>query len=348
MKESALICLLLCGICIGSVEGFYDPMSVKNSNFDSSPAVCSREQSRRVRHFVESVLITKFQNTFKYDLAELPDSCLLKPERDLYKDQESYKLQTSSSQWDCLYCRKKFKSEFYLDRHLRLYHSDTLANGTSTTGHVCLGDMCPVFGCQMFRKTSKSGNTDLGGFVSSYQLHQKEQANAKKFEEIHVCNADDVAQLKAKCHEIMNTCFQGHSDMLQYAETTVCQVLACENGLLKGSLRDASDELELHSSLWIFQAICLIIGGLFFVVYLCSNGGIPGFRLSKAGSRSGHEDARRSKFQAMHYAPTTSRGVGRSISGSNNGNAGSSSGFFASVVNPVKKEIQQVFKTSKD
>lgn len=347
---TGLLVLLIAVVLFDNAVCIFDSMVTSNDNYDSDSQACSREQSRRVRHFVDTVLMAKFTKSFKYDLEKLPATCLLNPERDLFREQEKHKLQSSTHQWDCLACGKKFKSEFYLDRHMQLHHPEKLRNGTDSNGAVCLGDMCPVFGCQMFRKTSVSAGTDLGGSVNSYRLHQKEQAEMKSFDEVHTCTQEDVATLKQQCHEIMSTCFQDHPDMMKYSEQTVCGLLSCDNGLLKGSLKDASVENdELDSSWWIFQAIFLIVGGLFFAVYMCTNGSIPGFRLTKAASRSGHSESRRSKFQALHYAPTTSKGVGRSLQQQNSTRNGNEVGwFFKSLVNPIKREIQDVFKTSKD
>ena len=63
---------------------------------------------------------------------------------------------------------------------------------------VCLADICPIFGCQIFIKSAKFA--DNGAAVFDMSSGQK----VISFSDVHVCNDDDVKQAKQECREIMN------------------------------------------------------------------------------------------------------------------------------------------------
>ena len=46
--------------------------------------ICSREISRKVRFFIETIVLKKFIQSFDGNLNDLPDSCILKPQFDYY------------------------------------------------------------------------------------------------------------------------------------------------------------------------------------------------------------------------------------------------------------------------
>ena len=85
---------------------------------------CSRTLSRRVRTYLNREVFSLLPETFA--ATSLPESCPLNPRYDIFLDQEIHKHERSRSEWECGYCRKSFKNEFYIDRHMDNKHSDKL------------------------------------------------------------------------------------------------------------------------------------------------------------------------------------------------------------------------------
>jgi hypothetical protein len=114
----AVVVLVVCGlVCAHSGASNAAANSVNNKH------QCSRPLSRKVRNFVEAEIFSKL--TIKPN--ELPNNCQLNPKYDLYLDQERHKVEYSRSEWTCSYCRKSFKNEKYLDRHMDNKHQHRLA-----------------------------------------------------------------------------------------------------------------------------------------------------------------------------------------------------------------------------
>jgi hypothetical protein len=121
--------------------------TVKQHATKSKQESCSREIARKVRSYLQKDVFSKLD----FPATELPDSCQLNPKHDAYLDQEQHKSEVNRNDWTCLYCRKHFKSQFYLDRHMSLKHTDKLASNST----ICLADMCPIFGCHTLERQAK-------------------------------------------------------------------------------------------------------------------------------------------------------------------------------------------------
>lgn len=93
---------------------------------------------------VRSFLVKDVYPRLPFDAALLPDSCQLNPKLDRYRWQEGNKTEVSRGDHKCMLCGKHFRTEFYLDKHMHLAHGSALQGGV---GAVCLGDLCPIFGC---------------------------------------------------------------------------------------------------------------------------------------------------------------------------------------------------------
>lgn len=84
--------------------------------------VCSREDARRIRSFIHNEVLPPLG----LKPADLPISCALHPSLDMYSVHEAHKTSEHRSDWQCLYCRKRFVSEKYLDKHLERFHSNLI------------------------------------------------------------------------------------------------------------------------------------------------------------------------------------------------------------------------------
>ena len=73
-----------------------------------------------------------FVKEAKYNI---PEACRLHPNNDIFREQELKKEHISTSQWQCSYCKKMFRSEKYLDQHLDNRHR-ALLNYVSTSNQV--------------------------------------------------------------------------------------------------------------------------------------------------------------------------------------------------------------------
>jgi hypothetical protein len=97
--------------------------STRNNNNNNDAAHCSRSLSRKIRKFVDHEIFSKLS----IDPLALPDNCQLNPKYDLFRDQESHKVEYTRTEWRCQYCHKQFKNERYLDKHMDHKHEDKLA-----------------------------------------------------------------------------------------------------------------------------------------------------------------------------------------------------------------------------
>lgn len=83
---------------------------------------CSREDARRIRSFLQNEVLPPLG----LKPTDLPNSCALHPSLDMYGTHEAHKTSEHRSDWQCMYCRKRFVSENYLDRHLERFHSNLI------------------------------------------------------------------------------------------------------------------------------------------------------------------------------------------------------------------------------
>lgn len=57
---------------------------------------------------------------------QIPRSCRLHPDNDLYGDQEQHKVHIDVYEWQCGYCKKRFYEEKFLDKHFDNRHHNLL------------------------------------------------------------------------------------------------------------------------------------------------------------------------------------------------------------------------------
>ncbi|CAN0001815.1 unnamed protein product [Scytosiphon promiscuus] len=143
---------------------------------------CSREDSRQAR----KIAVKKIYPLLGADPSSIiPPECPLHPELDMYKHQELNKALVSgrSDTFQCGYCQKQFKTEFYMDRHMDNKHADRLhladpdefggaADADAELSGHCLGDLCPALGCGAYAPDSctRAPHAPLEGSASERWL----------------------------------------------------------------------------------------------------------------------------------------------------------------------------------
>lgn len=123
---------------------------------------CSRERSRAAREIIEKYL-TPFVERERY---EIPRTCKLHPESDLFGDQEKHKVQLDVNEWQCGYCKKSFLSEEFLDKHFDSRHYNLLDFSQSK----CLADLCGALHCDHVVR-SKSPKTKCNPAAAARNRH---------------------------------------------------------------------------------------------------------------------------------------------------------------------------------
>lgn len=97
---------------------------------------CDRTRSKEARFALERLLWEPLRS----HQMQLASDCVLSPENDILRAQETQKHLMHDGLWQCSLCRKIFRTEHYLDKHLARKHSE-LRNSTGTS---CLSDLCGV------------------------------------------------------------------------------------------------------------------------------------------------------------------------------------------------------------
>ena len=193
---------------------------------------CDRGLSRQVRSFIQKEVYPKLSIAPN----ELPSTCQLHPEQDMYADHENHKHEETRMDWKCSYCGKHFKTEFYLDKHMHNMHKDKIVEGA---GNMCLASLCPIFGCR--DSLSASG---------AYKQHQKYQKRAtssgkvqpnklkgeKNFDFDAACTNAEVEKSKYQCEVMIRRCFGSSDELYSYFEEEICEKLHCQDGVLRGSI----------------------------------------------------------------------------------------------------------------
>jgi len=184
---------------------------------------CSREDSRELTNYFSKHIFPKLPSN---DL-ELPSNCPFHPMYNMYFSQEKNKTKVSRQNWKCGFCGKQFKSEFYLDRHMRNKHVDKLDHGlTHDTG--CVADLCPLLGCRTRRRGKQRTIERRGG---------------AHFEQEVPCTTADLERAKFRCENLMRKCFplslplldSGLSALETFREN-ICGSLRCVNGALTSAV----------------------------------------------------------------------------------------------------------------
>lgn len=159
--------------------------------------------------------------------------------------------------FQCLFCRKRFVSEFYLDRHMEKHHTDKLIEGDYA---VCLADYCDLFQCnQVF----KSRTYDIDSEDTAPEQYNR-MPGTEKFVSLQRCSEKKVVQLQQQCRQLANDCFtfSQNAAITSYASNAfkrdVCSFIRCEGGVLRAGFRPAGQTIGLMS-FGIFRIVTLLI-----------------------------------------------------------------------------------------
>lgn len=98
---------------------------------------CDRTRSQEARYALNRLLWEPLRRLG----ITLSSHCVVGRSKDILLEQEAVKLRLENDLWQCEICKKIFRSEHFLDKHLARKHSDVRRNGTEVT---CLADMCGV------------------------------------------------------------------------------------------------------------------------------------------------------------------------------------------------------------
>jgi hypothetical protein len=74
----------------------------------------------------------------------LAPGCPLAPDADVLQAQEDAKQRIASSLWECKLCRKRFRTETFLDKHLSRSHTNVHYGVPRNATLTCLADLCGV------------------------------------------------------------------------------------------------------------------------------------------------------------------------------------------------------------
>ncbi|KAJ4876245.1 GroEL-like equatorial domain protein [Raphanus sativus] len=80
------------------------------------------ERSRAAWQIIQDYLML-FVERERY---QIPSTCRLHPDNNLYRDQEQHKVHVDVYEWKCGYCRKSFNEEKFLDQHFATRHHNLL------------------------------------------------------------------------------------------------------------------------------------------------------------------------------------------------------------------------------
>jgi len=135
-------------------------------------------------------------------------------------------------------------------------HAEKLVEASAAT---CLGDLCPIFGCDDKKKKNSANN--------SQPKHRK-----KKDFNLERCTAEDVERSRYRCEVMSRRCFVDPKLQRQFFDA-VCQKLHCEGSVLRGIITDGTDGEKKGSfvfSLLRWVAAALLFG--FATVYALLSG----------------------------------------------------------------------------
>eukprot|EP00057_Strongylocentrotus_purpuratus_P005352 XP_003730770.1 PREDICTED: uncharacterized protein LOC100893077 [Strongylocentrotus purpuratus] len=173
--------------------------------------------------------------------------CLLKPERNMYWDDERHKWSEIANNWNCLYCGKSFYNEQFLDKHYDNRHGSTVLTGPEA---VCLADHCDYLRCDIIASTKKTS-----------------------FWEEALCKQKDLLVLRKKCQNIMKSCIPSHitdaekNSLLDKLDDTVCSFLTCE----KYWENPYKEVPPSRTAAYFIAGIFTVFGFIMYYVMACSH-----------------------------------------------------------------------------
>ncbi|EES15888.1 hypothetical protein BDA96_08G089300 [Sorghum bicolor] len=117
------------------------------TNPDAHEVHCSRERSRAAWEAIDEYLMP-FVEKEKY---ELPSKCRLRPDNDMFREQEQHKIHFDINEWHCGFCKKAFRAEKFLDQHFENRHKNLVDNSEGR----CMADLCGALHCDLMMQFKK-------------------------------------------------------------------------------------------------------------------------------------------------------------------------------------------------
>uniref|UniRef100_A0A804RE29 C2H2-type domain-containing protein n=1 Tax=Zea mays TaxID=4577 RepID=A0A804RE29_MAIZE len=102
---------------------------ILQTNPDAHEVHCSRERSRAAWEAIDEYLMP-FVEKEKY---ELPSKCRLRPDNDMFREQEQHKIHFDINEWHCGFCKKAFRAEKFIDQHFENRHKNLVDNLVANT-----------------------------------------------------------------------------------------------------------------------------------------------------------------------------------------------------------------------
>ncbi|KAK3136394.1 hypothetical protein QOZ80_5BG0433390 [Eleusine coracana subsp. coracana] len=134
----------------GSRQEFHEAAGSRNllqTNLHTHGVHCSRERSRLAWKAIDEYLMP-FVEKEKY---QLPRKCRLRPDNDMFREQEQHKIHYDINEWRCGFCKKAFRAEKFLDQHFDNRHKDLVDNSEGR----CLADLCGALHCDQVMEFKK-------------------------------------------------------------------------------------------------------------------------------------------------------------------------------------------------
>ncbi|XP_024186027.1 uncharacterized protein LOC112190782 isoform X1 [Rosa chinensis] len=120
----------------------YEEFATTRGEASDMPEVhCSRERSKAAWKVIEEYLMPYVEK----ERYQIPRTCRLHPDNDLYRDQEQHKIRIDIYEWQCGYCKKRFYEEKFLDKHFDNRHHNLL----NVSHSRCLADVCGALHCDV-------------------------------------------------------------------------------------------------------------------------------------------------------------------------------------------------------
>ena len=219
--------------------------------------------------------------------------------------------------WACLYCGKRFKTLFYLDKHLRERHGEKGGGGGEVDGGggeidgvdgVCLADYCKVTGCDDSRARALNYyDVNYGPGDGKHVNHQLVGGHRA------ACDDEDMLRAKRECVALMGSCFGGgvmadaladlNVDMVGELSTHFCIKLTChaklhglagKESVTKFSNREVWDDNVVYVlPFWRGKIVGILLVAFYIAVYsgVFSIGKAAGLKRRGRGGVGGTLDA---------------------------------------------------------
>jgi len=212
---------------------------------------CERARARQAR----AILNEEVYPVVEKRSYQLPSSCPLARQQDMYLDNELHKKEVRYQNWRCTYCNKVFKAEHFLERHFEHRHPYTIMRDG-----VCLADYCETLACDL---NLPEGGGLLGGSQSG-------------------CSQKLMQRRRHKCQSVVDACFPPHhsnlaNELHHYFEELYCSHLVCNEvghslvaaplpaTLLKSAARrKGANKDELRAGGW--KKLYVVLGVLFSLI----------------------------------------------------------------------------------